>query len=230
MIPTLVIESCTERAIVAIVEDGQISFQSELPFGYNSSKLLIPNLYEALQEKKMRIHDFGLIAVGVGPGSYTGIRVGAVIAKTLAYTAKVPLVGVSTLEGFIPNKDGLFAAVVDAKIGGVYILTGNKEKGKVTYLSQPEVCGFDILQEKLKKIDIFVTPHSEVLKAKFNIYFPEQKWEWQERAPDPLQLALSAFQKYQLGMVSLDGHLEMLYLRKTQAEIEKAAEKQKKSG
>jgi tRNA A37 threonylcarbamoyladenosine modification protein TsaB len=62
-----------------------------------------------------------LIAVGIGPGSYTGIRVGAALAKTLAYGWNIPLLGFCSLKAFEP-----LPVLIDARMGGFYALLDNK--------------------------------------------------------------------------------------------------------
>ncbi len=113
----LIIDTTTESGIVALgTMDGKITAEKKLPAGYQNSDHLFP----VLQELGVKATDLEMIVCATGPGSYTGIRVGAVVAKTLSYTHKIPLVGVCTLEGF-PEP-----ALIDAKMGGAYILHHGK--------------------------------------------------------------------------------------------------------
>lgn len=218
---TLIIETSTERGVVAISDNTTPLFHSELPYGYNNSKFLLPTLEQGLKEAKLNLNQIELIAVGIGPGSYTGIRIGVVVAKTLAFAGKLPLVGVCSLEGFIPNCDGPFAAVIDAKIGGLYVLKGEKSGDRIEYRSQPEVCELEKAGELLSEVKTLVTPCSSRIKPLLESRYPKGTWEWQESAPSIIQLSKAALNKFNRGEASYDTHLDILYLRKTQAEIEK---------
>jgi tRNA threonylcarbamoyladenosine biosynthesis protein TsaB len=71
--------------------------QRALPEGQRSAKSLLPCVADALREASWRPTDLDLIAVTTGPGSFTGLRIGVVAAKTLAYATGAKLVGVHTL-------------------------------------------------------------------------------------------------------------------------------------
>src|SRR5438046_3004399 len=122
---TLLIETSTERSILSLFRGTVLLFHAALPFGYNGSTHLMPTIEQALAESKISVSQIQLIAACSGPGSYTGMRVGAVVGKTLSYTLKIPLVGFCSLEGFIPAISGPFAALIDEKIGCVYLMKGN---------------------------------------------------------------------------------------------------------
>jgi len=219
--PSLLIDTSTERGITAILDQSRLVFSEELPFGYNNSKHLVPQIMRAFKQTGLSAQLLDYIAVGIGPGSYTGIRVGVIVAKSLAYAAGLPLVGVCSLMGFVPSGDGAFAAIMDAKMGGAYILVGNKGRDGVCYTSQPEVCALEKLGQKLEGVSALATPHSAVLQPKLQALYPGNSWKWEEKAPDPIHMGRIAQDKYEQKEYSLDGHLELLYLRKTQAETER---------
>ena len=77
--------------------------------------------------------DFDRIIVGVGPGSYTGVRVGMALATGLHLATHKPLLGVCSLCAYTPEIDGPFASVVSAGPGGFYILEGEKEGDAITW-------------------------------------------------------------------------------------------------
>jgi len=223
----LIIETATERGVIALIDQGQVLFHSELPFGYNNSKYVVPVIAEGLKKCGLSVEQLTMIAVGIGPGSYTGIRVGVIVAKTLAMARDLPLIGVCSLEGFLFPQEGLFASVMDAKIGGVYLLSGERTGSHVRYDGKPEICEMQNISERLgvRGITQLVTPYAQQLRTKFHGVSPENPWEWVEAAPDPNRIARIAQEKYLKGEFALDRHLDILYLRKTQAEIEKEAKR-----
>jgi tRNA threonylcarbamoyladenosine biosynthesis protein TsaB len=200
----LLIETSTERALVALVKEGELLFHADLPFGYQHSRHLLPTLDRGLREQRLTMRDMGAVVVGVGPGSYTGLRVGAMTAKALAFASEVPLVGICTLHTFIPSSAATFAVLIDAKIGGAYIAI---EGGP------PQVCPLEELGVRLEGIQRLVTPNAAALQVKLAQLYPGNSWQWEEAAPNPLQLARLAVGKLDRGEFSLDGDLDLLYLR-----------------
>jgi len=108
---TLAIDSSDRQFSVALLRDEKVileleSSSSEVssePRGGNKfppgvSVLLFPMLERLFRKTKILPRDVSLIGITAGPGSFTGLRVGVVTAKTLAYASQVPVVGVNTLE------------------------------------------------------------------------------------------------------------------------------------
>lgn len=216
----LVIETSTERGCVALFKENILIYHCKLPFGLQNSKSLFPEIVKAFTNLSLNPADLKWIAVGVGPGSYTGIRVGAMTAKTFAFALNIPLIGICSLSGFVPDFDGSFASVIDAKIGGVYLQCGNVSQGVVSWLSEPSLCSLENAVEILKDIKTLISPNYGLLKQKFESLVKNSNWNWVESDPFPTAMAKIARHKYDRGEFSSDQQLNLLYLRKTQAEIE----------
>lgn len=141
MKPLLAIEtSGAVGGAAVLLADGQAI---ERDFGGNHGKptghgrMLIPKIGEILAEAGLAQGDLGAIAVSVGPGSYTGIRIGVTAAKTLSWALGCALVGVPTLEALareaaalgVPEGTGRLVPAVDARRGevyaGVFLLEGS---------------------------------------------------------------------------------------------------------
>lgn len=219
--PYLIIETSTERGIIAFGSSEDILFEEELPFGLNQSKFLLPRLTELLKP-------FGpfpkidAIGAGVGPGSYTGIRIGVAVAQALAYSWNVPLIGISSLHGFAPETFSTFAAVSDARIGGLYFQKGTRSPTGVKYEGEPGVCTLEEAGLHLNETTHLISPSLQLLKAKLARAHPDKNWEWEERGPSAFLLLKSLEKKVILGeAVTPPDSLDLLYLRKTEAEREK---------
>ncbi|MEI8365541.1 MAG: tRNA (adenosine(37)-N6)-threonylcarbamoyltransferase complex dimerization subunit type 1 TsaB [Parachlamydiaceae bacterium] len=215
----IILDTSTERGVVAIVNEGSILFQVHLPQGLQTAQSLLPKLQEELHRLNIDLHTLSYVAVGVGPGSYTGIRVAATIAKTLAFACKLPLIGICTLDAFVPTEEGPFAVVIDAKIGGVYLQKGILTAGKILITTPPGVFPLTEAIQLLQDIPLIVTPNAEKIRPKLEVLSPASHWKWEESYPSCKQFADLAEEKMRTGSISAD--LTLLYMRKTQAEIER---------
>ncbi|MDP5276654.1 tRNA (adenosine(37)-N6)-threonylcarbamoyltransferase complex dimerization subunit type 1 TsaB [Chengkuizengella axinellae] len=95
----LAIDTSTAELTAAILQNGQCLNEIRLRAERSHSTQLIPSIQKLLSDIDLKMKDLDGIAAGHGPGSYTGVRITVTVAKTLAWTLKIPLHGVSSLEG-----------------------------------------------------------------------------------------------------------------------------------
>jgi tRNA threonylcarbamoyladenosine biosynthesis protein TsaB len=95
---SLAIESSTQIASVALLNNSSLVSQRESRVQRSHSELLNSFVQELLDESKISVADLNLITVGIGPGSFTGIRVAVNLAKTISYTCGTPLAAVNSLK------------------------------------------------------------------------------------------------------------------------------------
>nr|WP_106781564.1 tRNA (adenosine(37)-N6)-threonylcarbamoyltransferase complex dimerization subunit type 1 TsaB [Lysinibacillus timonensis] len=118
------IETSNSPLSIAIVKDGQVLAEVVQNIKLTHSVTVMPTIEELIQKVKLKPNDIDAIAVSEGPGSYTGLRIGVTIAKTLAWTLKKPLVGVSSLRVVAANANlfnGLICSLFDARRQNVYV-------------------------------------------------------------------------------------------------------------
>jgi tRNA threonylcarbamoyl adenosine modification protein YeaZ len=106
-----------------------------LDIGKGHAEHLMETIARTLEDASLTYRDIGRIAVSVGPGSFTGVRVGVSAARGLALALKIPAVGVSTLEALAMEAhasfpDRIVAAVIDGRRGDLY-LAGYDRHGKL---------------------------------------------------------------------------------------------------
>lgn len=94
----LAIDTSTGMLTVALSEDGRLTAERRSHAQRNHSIRLLPEIDDMLKEAGVPPAALDAIAVGTGPGSYTGVRIGVTVAKTFAWSLGVPVVGVSSLE------------------------------------------------------------------------------------------------------------------------------------
>jgi len=104
--PVLALDTSTAALCVAVVGDGRVLADARSIVERSHSVLAVPMVKDALAAAGVARDRLGGIAVGLGPGSYTGVRIAVTIAKTLAWAWGVPLVGVSSLEALALGASG----------------------------------------------------------------------------------------------------------------------------
>ncbi len=119
----LALDTSTNRASLALigVADGPVTASPDPSLRHGRG--VVPAIRDLLHRAGLRVADLDGIAVGLGPGSFTGLRVGVTAAKTLAYAAKCPLAGFDSLEAIAagaPAGSMRLAVAVDAQRGDVF--------------------------------------------------------------------------------------------------------------
>lgn len=95
----LAIDTSTASLAVAVLDRVGGVAQSNTRAERNHSIYMMQSIQDTLKDAGLTISEIDGIVVGIGPGSYTGIRIAVTTAKTLAWSLKIPVVGVSSLEG-----------------------------------------------------------------------------------------------------------------------------------
>ncbi len=118
------IETSTKNCSVSIAKNGALISLKEINNGgYSHAEMLHPLITEALLESKLTINQIDAIAVGKGPGSYTGLRIGVSAAKGLCFANDIPLISINSLEILahtIPIDKGTIIPMIDARRMEVY--------------------------------------------------------------------------------------------------------------
>lgn len=125
------IDTSTLVLSVAVVEDGKLLGEYTTNLKKNHSIRIMPAISMLLDELDSSPAELDGIAVGNGPGSYTGVRIGVTTAKSLAWSLNVPLVGVSSLEAVGANAlafDGIRTPMFDARREQVYTTLYQKDQ------------------------------------------------------------------------------------------------------
>jgi tRNA threonylcarbamoyladenosine biosynthesis protein TsaB len=120
----LFIDTATGLLQVALFDEKMIDLHTHI--GKNDhSKTLMVEIEALLKRNNINAKDLTEIIVGEGPGSYTGVRIGVVVAKTLAFTLDIPLYKVSSLEVIASSRNGIVPVVIDARRGNAFCASYN---------------------------------------------------------------------------------------------------------
>jgi tRNA threonylcarbamoyladenosine biosynthesis protein TsaB len=181
---TLIIDTSTDKSLIACAQGNQLLLAVRLPHGFQSSRYLMGAIEEGLKQVKCLPSSLQAIAVAIGPGSYTGIRVGVAAAKGLAFPKSLPLVGFCSLEGFVSEKEGRFLSLIDARIGGFYVLPQERVGSSVHPLSSPQLISKENLSDLLHEYPTQVGPHTSYPDPSHLAHLTAEKLENEEHGSD----------------------------------------------
>jgi len=137
----LALETATDPGSVALWHNGEVIARS-CPEGLSNSQTLLPLAESILHEAGLGFADVNGIAFGMGPGSFTGLRVSCGVAQGLAVARDLPLIGVGTLEAMALASAGQRVIVaLDARMGEVYFcyFKDGKQLGEIGVYSPEAV-------------------------------------------------------------------------------------------
>lgn len=225
----LAFDGTAKIATVAVLEDGRVLGEYSIDNGLTQSELLLPMAEDLLRSLKLSFSDIELFATAVGPGSFTGVRIGVSLIKGLAFGRGVPCVEVSTLEALAENLRGLcgiLAPCMDARRGQVYNALFKCDGEKITRLCPDRAISLEELSGELcgyggKRIYISGDGYGVASRAL------EGKLAGLTATPELLigasaaSVARVAEKKYALGETVSDSQLSPTYLRLPQAERER---------
>lgn len=143
------ISSATKVISIGLIDEDKVLVETTVS-DIHSEKIM---LY--VKEAGIEPGQIEGIAVAIGPGSYSGLRGGLAVAKSLAQTLKVPIAGVPTLEAMAYNLvdvEGTMAVILDAKADEYNFALFGASSGKLKRLTDDLVVKFDVLLNKLSKI------------------------------------------------------------------------------
>ena len=125
----LAVDTATAACAVALVEDDRVLAEYNLVNPRAHSTQLMPFIARCFTASGRDRRELGAIACGIGPGSFTGLRIGLAAVKAMAYALKIPVVGVGTLDAIAAGAAGaappgaLLVPMLDAKRGEVFAAT-----------------------------------------------------------------------------------------------------------
>lgn len=119
----LAVDTSGPVAGIAILKDGCVTFEETVVNKLTHSANLMPMIDAALTRTGMTLRDMHRLAVVVGPGSFTGVRIGVSTVKGLSHGSGIPCVAIDALQAMaagVPYFDGIVCPIQDARAGQVY--------------------------------------------------------------------------------------------------------------
>lgn len=225
----LAFDSTAKAASCAVVDDGRLLSVFNIDNGLTQSELLLPMAEDILRSLGLKFEDIDAYAVSVGPGSFTGVRIGVSLVKGIAFGRNIPCIEVSTLDALAENLAGLEGILVpcmDARRKQVYNALFSFENGERKRLTEDRAISLDELADELKD---YIGKHIYISGDGYKVAKDALNDAGILTAETPELLlnenagsvAKIAYQKYLSGEYVSDSEISPTYLRLPQAERER---------
>lgn len=214
----LAIDTSSSICGTALLENDILIDENILDDGKTHSENLMPLVDELLKRNNIDISQIEMIACTVGPGSFTGIRIGVSCIKAIAEVLKIKVASVTSLEVLAQNIENtdIKVSIIDARNNQVYCGIFDKENNKIGEYIADDI---NKVIEKLKEYNnITVTGngsiiHKELLESSIeNIKFSDENRQL------PYACGKVGYKKFQKNELCTPDELIPIYLRKSQAE------------
>lgn len=229
----LALDSTAQVGSVALCEDEKLIAEYTINTGHTHSETLLPMVESVLKIAGYTVDDVDLFVCTAGPGSFTGVRIGAATVKGLAFGKGKPCVGVSTLEALATNArafEGIICPCMNARRQQVYNALFESQGGKLTRLCEDRALSIEDLLKEVSEYapekKVYLVGDGAELVMDFDELgeqFPVLDdsmilLEERLRNQSGYSVALVALEAYRNGNVVTDAELAPVYLRPSQAE------------
>lgn len=225
----LSVDTSAVSASVAITEGEKIISLCSTNAGLTHSRTLLPMINSALSNSETPLSDIDVFACSVGPGSFTGIRIGIASVKGLADGCGKKCFPVSTLEALAYNivgHDAIACSVMDARCNQVYCALFDVGNGGVVRMTEDEAIKIDELSERLKVFDkriVFVGDGAEICHRALGYDIAPPVTRFQNAA----SVGICTFKNFSEEKLLSASEMLPVYLRLPQAERELRAKNNK---
>lgn len=136
---TLCIDTSSKICAVAILDNDKLVKKIELNNGLTHSESLMPIIKDIFEETNLTLNDINLLICDIGPGSFTGIRIGIATVKAFSDSFNIPMIGVSSLTSLAYNvkSEGLICSLIDCKNNNCYYSLYELKDNTYTLLEAP---------------------------------------------------------------------------------------------
>jgi len=191
------IETATEVLGVALTEDNELIAEIRSNIKRAHAEKIILTIDKVLNEIKIEPKDLDLIAVSIGPGSFTGLRIGLAAVKGLAFAANLSVVSVPTLDALALQAQlcpSQICPLIKAQANEVYTALYSFKNGNLKRKSDYQLINLESLSELIKEKTLIINSGIK----NFNDFITEELKEIIEIAPHEMSLA-SGFSVAQIG-------------------------------
>ncbi|MBU0758827.1 MAG: tRNA (adenosine(37)-N6)-threonylcarbamoyltransferase complex dimerization subunit type 1 TsaB [Candidatus Omnitrophica bacterium] len=222
---TLGIDTSSRVLSIALSQDDNIIAEQNRVFEKKHSSFLIPEIKRILEESHVSIKEVDGFIIGLGPGSFTGLRIGVSAVKGFGVATQKPCVGVPSIDALAFNVDVAaesIVPVIDAKRGQVYSAIYKKRRGQVVRSTDFLLLTIDKLIKKIKGPAVFLGDglnlyRRDIEKSKKDSIFLEEEY-WYPRAGNLIKLAVG---KHKISKKLALGKLKPIYIYPKDCQVKK---------
>ena len=221
------IDTSSNASSVALIEDNKLICEYTVNTKTTHSQKLMPMIENMLSISEVNIKEIDAIAICIGPGSFTGLRIGMATAKAISHVNNLPIIGVNSLEILAGNMnlcDKKICSILDAQRNQVYTGRYKFENGSIVEIQPVDVVEIENLLEEISKdneewilVGEAVYKYEDKIKEIKNIDIPAPS----HNVTKASSLCSIAMEKYNNN---LDIHncydINPMYIRKSQAEVQ----------
>lgn len=222
-------DTCCMAATAALIDDTRMIAQTVVNHNKTHSQKMMPQIADMFKNSDIDINDVDVFAAAIGPGSFTGVRIGVAAVKGMAQAADKPCIGISTLAALANNVccfGGIISPILDARRNQVYNALFEGDGRKIKRLTPDRALPLDELLAELKadgRPAAFVGDGVFIYRDEIEAQLGEQavfppKFLSMNLAGSVGELALEAAQR---GEFVTYGELVPSYVRLSQAEQDK---------
>ena len=228
----LALDSTAKAAAVALLDGERLLAKEMHDDGNTHSCTLLPTVERLLAANSLTVDDIDLFAASAGPGSFTGVRIGAATLKGLAFGRNKPCVAVSALHALAYNlrdRDGVVCALMDARRGQFYTAFFRIADGTVRRLT-PDAAksGEEIAAEAAAYGHVTLVGDGAEVALRYFDGCDASLAEGDSLLADGESVGLCALEQYSCGESVSDAAFAPTYLRLPQAERERLEKEKQK--
>lgn len=216
----LAADTSTEYNNVALCSDDLVLSETCIRAGRAHSERLLETVDWVLQQGGVDLGQLDCLAISIGPGSFTGLRVGVATWKGLALAAQLPLVAVPTLDAYVRagiQYEGCVCPLLDAKMGEVFGAVFSVSQGHATKTTKDLVCSVDTILDAASGDPLFIGEGALRYAEEIRARFPSARIIGDE-PPRASWVAFEAHCLVRQGAETDAAIAAPVYLRKSQAE------------
>ncbi|MGN0675579.1 MAG: tRNA (adenosine(37)-N6)-threonylcarbamoyltransferase complex dimerization subunit type 1 TsaB [Oscillospiraceae bacterium] len=150
------IDTSGKTASVAVCTENSVLAQTTVYTTLTHSQVILPICKEVLKNAGMELSEIDGIAAAMGPGSYTGLRIGIAAVKAMCFALNKPCIGISTLESLANNVSlhrGIICAVMAARLDLVYCAVFRSDGKKSERITEDKIMSLEELKAQLEAMD-----------------------------------------------------------------------------
>ena len=222
----LALETSSKVSSVAVADENRIAAEISAQTRFTHSETLLENVQAALKIAETDFENISAVAVGIGPGSFTGLRIGLATAKSFSYAWKIPIIGVPTTEALayhFSNTSSEVWQLIDAQKNSAYLGRFDCSENIPQQIDDIKILPIPEILSRAENSQRRIIFQGDIIDKKFagKIALPENisLAPIHLRLPRAACVAVAGLNRLANNLIDNVMNLEPMYLRRSEAEI-----------